>query len=73
MYTACPYFRVRVLANKNVKIGLNLLYLFLEKNLDHFCFIAHTGTDNRLSLLQSAYKQFKSANQQVISLRTIKQ
>ena len=43
MYTACPYFRVRVLANKKVKIGLNLLQLFLEKNLDQFCFIAHTG------------------------------
>ena len=31
MYTACPYFRVRVLVNKKVKIGLNLLQLFLEK------------------------------------------
>ena len=31
MYTACSYFRVRVLANKKIKIGLNLLYLFLEK------------------------------------------
>ena len=64
MHTACRYFRVRVLANKKVKIGLNLFYLFLEKNLDQFCFIAHTGTDNKVSVLQSAYKQFKPANQQ---------
>ena len=43
MYTAYPYFRVRVLANKKVKISLNLLIVFLEKNLGQFYFIAHTG------------------------------
>ena len=46
MYIACPYFRIRMLANKKVKIGLNLLYLYLEKNLDQFYFIAHNGRAN---------------------------
>ena len=43
MYNACTYFRIRMLANNKVKIGLNLLYLFLETNLDQFYFIAHRG------------------------------
>ena len=43
MYTVCPYFRVRVLANKKVQIVLNLLYLLLEKNLGQFYFIARAA------------------------------
>ena len=48
MYTACPYFCVRVLANKKVKIGLNLVSLFREKTLGQFYFIAHTGRASAL-------------------------